>query len=216
MRRLATLAALSLAAYAPLAAALDQNTAAPIPKGAYAIDKMHTSLVFRVSHLGFSTYTGRFTSIDAKLDFDPARLAASRVNVTIDPRSIQADNAPSGFLDSLAGKDWLDAGKFPAMSFRSTSVELNGKDSLRIHGDLTLHGVTKPIVLDARYNGGYASHPMEPRARIGFSARGSFKRSDFGVSYGIPAPGTTMGVSDEVEVILETEFTGPPLTKAAR
>jgi len=216
MRRLATLAALSLAASASLAAALDQNAAAPIPKGAYVIDKMHTSLVFRVSHLGFSTYTGRFTSIDAKLDFDPARLAASRVNVTIDPRSIQADNAPSGFLDSLAGKDWLDAGKFPAMSFRSTSVELNGKDSLRIHGDLTLHGVTKPIVLDASYNGGYASHPMEPRARIGFSARGSFKRSDFGVSYGIPAPGTTMGVSDEVEVILETEFTGPPLTKAAR
>ena len=216
MRRLATLAALSLAAYAPLAAALDQNAAAPIPKGAYEIDKVHTSLVFRVSHLGFSTYTGRFTSIDAKLDFDPARLAASRVNVTIDPRSIQADNAPSGFLDSLAGKDWLDAGKFPAMSFRSTSVEVNGKDSLRVHGDLTLHGVTKPIVLDARYNGGYAGHPMEPRARIGFSARGSFKRSDFGVSYGIPAPGTTMGVSDEVEVILETEFTGPPLTKAAQ
>ena len=57
---------------------------------------------------------------------------------------------------------------------------------------------------------------MEPRARVGFSARGTFKRSDFGVSYGIPAPGTTMGVSDEVEVILETEFTGPPLTKAAQ
>jgi len=216
MRRLATLAALTLAAYAPFAAALDQNAAAAVPKGAYEIDKVHTSLVFRVSHLGFSTYTGRFTSIDAKLDFDPARLAASRVNVTIDPRSIQADNAPSGFLDSLAGKDWLDAGQFPAMSFRSTRVEVAGKDSLRVHGSLTLHGVTKPIVLDARYNGGYAGHPMEPRARIGFSARGSFKRSDFGMSYGIPAPGTTMGVSDEVEVILETEFTGPPLEKAAR
>jgi polyisoprenoid-binding protein YceI len=216
MRRFATLAALTLSAYAPFAAALEQNAAAPVPKGAYEIDKVHTSLVFRVSHLGFSTYTGRFTSIDAKLDFDPARLGASRVNVTIDPRSIQADNAPSGFLDLLAGKDWLDAAQFPAMSFRSTRVEVTGKDSFRVHGSLTLHGVTKPIVLDARYNGGYAGHPMEPRARIGFSARGSFKRSDFGVSYGIPAPGTTMGVSDAVEVVLETEFTGPPLAKTAQ
>ena len=211
MRRTATFAALALAAYAPLAAALDQNAPAVIPKGAYEIDKVHTSLVFRVSHLGFSTYTGRFTHIDAKLDFDPSRLAASRVNVTIDPRSIQADNAPSGFLDSLAGKDWLNAAEFPVMSFRSTSVEIVGNNSFRLHGNLTLHGVTKPIVLDARYNGGYASHPYEPRARIGFSARGSFKRSDFGVSYGIPAPGTTMGVGDEVQVILETEFSGPPL-----
>ena len=206
MRRLATLAALALTAYAPLATA--------VPKGDYKIDKSHTSLLFRVSHLGFSTYTGRFTGVDAQLDFDPARIATSRVNVTIDPRSIQADNAPSGFLDSLAGKDWLDAGQFPAMSFRSTNIELTGKNSFRIHGDLTLHGVTKPLVLTARYNGGYASHPMEPRARIGFSATGNFKRSDFGVTYGIPDPGTTMGVSDDVEVILETEFTGPPLAAA--
>ena len=211
MRRTATFAALALAAYAPLAAALDQNAPAAAPKGAYEVDKPHTSLVFRVSHMGFSTYTGRFTRIDAKLDFDPARLAASRVNVTIDPRSIQADNAPSGFLDTLAGKDWLDAADFPAMSFRSTSVEVTGTNTFRLHGDLTLHGVTKPIVLDASYNGGYAGHPYEPRARVGFSARGSFKRSDFGVSYGIPEPGTTMGVGDEVQVALETEFTGPPL-----
>jgi polyisoprenoid-binding protein YceI len=214
MRRLATLAALALAAYAPLATALDKNAAAPVPKGAYEVDKAHTSLVFRVSHIGFSSYTGRFTRVDAKLEFDPSRIAASRVDVTIDPRSIQADNAPSGFLDSLAGKDWLDAEHFPAMSFRSKTVEVKGTNSFRIHGDLTLHGVTKPIVLDAHYNGGYASHPFEPRARIGFSAHGSFKRSDFGVSYGLPAPGTTMGVGDEVQVVLETEFSGPALAAA--
>lgn len=213
MRRLATLAALALATCAPFAAALDQQAPA-VPKGHYEIDRSHTSLLFRVSHLGFSTYTGRFTRVDAKLDFDPARIAASRVNVTIDPGSIHADNVPSSFLDSLAGKDWLDAAKFPTMSFRSNSVEVTGTQTFRIHGDLTLHGVTRPIVLDARYNGGYASHPMEPRARIGFSAQGSFKRSDFGVSTGIPAPGTTMGVGDEVQVVLETEFTGPPLAAA--
>jgi len=214
MRRLATLAVLALAAYAPLATAVDRNAAAPVPKGAYQIDKSHTSLLFRVSHIGFSSYTGRFTRLEAKLDFDPARIAASRVDVTIDPRSIEADNAPSGFLETLAGKDWLDAEHFPSMEFRSKTIEVTGTNSFRIKGDLTLHGVTKPIVLDARYNGGYASHPYEPRARIGFSATGKFKRSDFGVSYGIPEPGTTMGVGDEVQVVLETEFSGPPVAAA--
>jgi polyisoprenoid-binding protein YceI len=211
MRRSAVLAALALASGAPLALALDQRAPAPVPKGSYEIDKVHTSLVFRVDHLGFSTYTGRFTHLDAKLDFDPARIAASRVNVTIDPRSISADNPPPGFLQMLAGHDWLDAEQFPEMSFRSKTIDVTGANTFRIEGELTMHGVTRPIVLDASYNGGYASHPMEPRARIGFSAHGSFKRSDFGVTYGIPAPGTRMGVGDEVQVVLETEFSGPPL-----
>jgi polyisoprenoid-binding protein YceI len=81
---------------------------------------------------------------------------------------------------------------------------------MRITGDLTLHGVTKPVVLEATFNGGYAGHPMDPHARIGFSARGTFNRSDFGMVYGIPAPGTTMGVSDAVNVTIEAEFSGPP------
>src|SRR4029079_14546562 len=101
----------------------------------------------RVSHMGFSTYTGRFTNINAKLDFDPARLASSRVNVTIDPRSIDADNAPSGFLEMLSGKDWPDAGKFPEMAFRSKTVEVTGANTLRVSGEPTLDGVTKTVVL---------------------------------------------------------------------
>jgi polyisoprenoid-binding protein YceI len=75
---------------------------------------------------------------------------------------------------------------------------------------VSINGVTRPLVLDAKYNGGYASHPLEPRARIGFSAKGSLRRTDFGVSAGIPAPGTTFGVGDEVEIVLEAEFSGPP------
>ena len=188
----------------------------PVPKGAYTLDKSHTSLIFRVSHLGFSTYTGRFTRLDADLQFDPANIAASRVRVSIDPRSIEADNAPSGFLQALAGSEWLDAERFPEMSFRSQRVEPTGADSFRIHGELTLHGVTRPIVLEAKYNGGYAGHTYEPQARVGFSAQGSFKRSEFGVSYGVPAPGSSFGVGDVVNVLLETEFSGPALAVAQR
>ncbi len=145
---------------------------AQAPKGDYLIDKVHTSLIFRVSHLGFSSYTGRFTGIDAQLQFDPANIAASRVNVGIDPHSIAADNAPSGFLQTLAGKDWLDADGFPDLTFRSKSIDSTGAQTFRIHGELRMHGVTKPLTMEARFNGGYAGHPYEPNARVGFSARG--------------------------------------------
>ena len=211
MRRSTPFAALALAAISPLAVALDRGSAPPVPAGAYTIDKPHTSLIFRVSHMTFSSFTGRFTNITAKLDFDPAHIANSRVSVTIDPRSISSDNAPSGFLEMLSGKDWLDAEKYPQMAFRSTAVEVTGTNTFRLRGELTLHGVTRPITLDATYNGGYAGQPMDPHARIGFSARGKFRRSDFGVSIGIPAPGSKMGVGDEVEVVFESEFTGPAL-----
>lgn len=220
MRPVALLAILALATHAAGVTAQEKEappampavSTAPVPTGAYQIDKAHTSLVFRVSHLGFSTYTGRFTRVDAKLQFNARNPAASQVNVDIDPRSIEADNPPSGFLQALAGKDWLDAERFPVMTFRSRSIESVGSGKFRVHGDLTLHGVTRPIVLDAKYNGGYAGHTYEPQARVGFSAQGSFKRSEFGVSNGIPAAGSNFGVGDEVDVILEAEFTGPPLT----
>jgi polyisoprenoid-binding protein YceI len=208
MRRLVPLALLLTAsvAYSQVPAA----STAPVPAGAYTLDKSHASLVFRVDHLGFSKFTGRFTRYDASLQFDPSKLAASRVTVTIDPRSIHSDNAPEGFLDALAGSDWLNAAAFPEMKFVSQRVETTSANHFRVHGDLTIHGVSKPMVLEASYNGGYASHPFDPQARVGFSATGTFKRSDFGVAYGVPAPGSTFGVADEVSVVLEAEFTGPP------
>ncbi|MEJ1966902.1 MAG: YceI family protein [Gammaproteobacteria bacterium] len=196
-------------------AAVPAASAAPVPAGAYTLDKAHAALLFRVNHLSFSHYTARFSKFDAQLQFDPANLAASSVKVTVDPKSISADNAPEGFMATLAGPEWLDAGKYPEMIYRSTRVESTGGGGLRITGQLSLHGVTRPVTLTGTYNGGYAGHPFDPHARIGFSAKGTLKRSDFGVSYGIPAPGTTMGVSDAVEIVIEAEFTGPPLPAAA-
>jgi polyisoprenoid-binding protein YceI len=168
-----------------------------------------------VNHLGFSRFTGRFTGIDATLAFEPNRLDASSVTVAIDPRSIATDNAPEGFLDTLAkDKDWLNAAEFPQMTFVSQRVEVVSGKNLRVHGALTLRGITRPLVLETRYNGGYASHPFEPSARIGFSAQGSFKRSDYGIAAGVPASGSQFGVGDEIQVTLEAEFKGPPLEVA--
>jgi polyisoprenoid-binding protein YceI len=193
--------------------AVPPPSSAPVPTGVYKLDKAHTSLLFRVSHLTYSRYTARFTRYDAELQFDPANPAASKVKVEIDPKSIAADGAPDGFMATLAGPGWLDGDKYPQMTYRSTKVEPVGAKGLRISGELTLHGVTRPVTLNATYNGGYASHPFDPNARIGFSATGKLNRSDFGVSQGIPAAGSIMGVSDAVEIILEAEFTGPPAKK---
>lgn len=217
MRRHIILSAIaaSLLASAPLTfAAMASTPAAPAPPpaGAYTVDKSHTSLILRMNHLGFSNFTARFTSVGVNLKFDPKRIDASSVKVTVDPRSIQSDNAPDGFLVSLAGDQWLDAEKYPQITLVSRKIELQSDGKFRVHGELTLHGVTKPVTLDARYNGGYAGHPYDPKARIGFSAHGTFKRSDFGISVGIPnAQNAFFGVSDEVHVTIETELSGPPL-----
>ncbi len=187
---------------------------ANVPAGAYTLDRTHASLIFRVNHLGFSNYTARFKRFDAKLQFDPANLAASKVTASVDVDSLETDFPDPARLDFnavLKGAAWLDVAQFPRMEFASSHIDVTGVNTLRIHGDLTLHGVTRPIVLEATFNGGYAGHPMDPNARIGFSAQATLKRSEFGIAYGIPAPGTTMGVSDEVAVVIEAEFTGPPL-----
>lgn len=208
------------AAKEPTAQASQPTPAAPaegavdVPAGAYTIDPAHTSILFRVDHLGFSNYTARFKKAAAQLQLDPNNLAASTVNVVVDAKSLETDfpdPAKVDFNAELLGEGVLNGAKFPEIIFRSTSVEPTGARTMRINGELTLRGVTRPMVLEARLNGGYRGHPMDPNARVGFSAKGVLKRSEFGITYGIPAPGTTMGVSDAVNVIVETEFSGPPM-----
>lgn len=177
------------------------------PAGAYKLDLAHTSVNFRVSHMGFSHYTARFTKIDGTLNFDPANPATQSVAATIDARSVQTNYPEPAKLDfdAQVENQLLGADKFPTITFTSTKVEPTGPSTAKVTGDLTLHGVTKPVVLDVTFNGGYKPNAMDG-ARVGFSAHGTFKRSDFGITFGLPAPGSNMGVFDEVEVIIETEF----------
>ncbi len=189
------------------------------PAGMYRIDPDHTSINFRVSHLGFSKYTARFTNFSGKLAFDPANPTAQTVEATIDARSVQTNykGPPKEDFDTVVETQFLHADQHPQITFKTTRVETTGPRSAKVTGDLTLNGVTRPVTLETTFNGGYAPNAMDG-ARIGFSARGAFQRSDFGITYGLPAPGTSMGVFDEVEVIIETEFTsgqpvaaGPPV-----
>ena len=182
------------------------------PAGIYKLDKTHASLVFRVDHLGLSNYTARFTGLDGELQLDPANPGAASITATVDSRSLETDypNTDVDFDRELQGGSWLDAARFPKIAFKSTKVEMTGPDTARVTGDLALHGVTRSVVLETRFNGGYASNAMDPAgSRVGFSAKGALKRSDFGVAYGIPPPGTTMGVGDPVEFQIEAEFVRP-------
>lgn len=197
---------------APPAAAPDVSQ---LPAGAYKIDPSHSTLVFHVNHLGFSTYTASFSKFTIDLQLDPAAPEKATVAATIDLASLTLPNPPAGFVDELLNPTWLDKATTPQLTFKSTSVTKTGPATADIKGDFTLKGITKPVTLHATFNGGYAGHPQDPNARIGFSAKGVLKRSDFGITVGIPVPPSTMGVSDEVAFEIETELSGPAWTAPA-
>lgn len=195
----------------PLAAlpAMAQDLPAPVA-GTYQLEREHSRVLFKVNHLGFSTYIAPFTGVEATLDFDPENPQAMKVQATIQTASVETLYPDPAFdFDAvITGPDLLDAAQFPTIAFTSTAIALTGDNTADVTGDLTLHGVTKPVTLAVTYNGGWGSMPMDPSgARIGFSATGSLNRSDFGMGYGLPAPGTTMGVWDEVRIEIEAEFT---------
>src|ERR1700759_2309406 len=142
---------------------------APAPAGQYKVDPSHASVEFRVSHMGFSTFTTRFAHFDAALTFDPNNIPASKVTTTIDATSIELNSWPQQCVDILKGPQLLNTEKFPKIEFKSERIKMTGAKSMEIHGVLTVLGVSKPVVLDAKFNGGYAGIPnMDPNARIGF------------------------------------------------
>jgi polyisoprenoid-binding protein YceI len=227
MRLTTALAAVALAVWLlcpgpdqDLSAADRIAAATEVPAGTYTLDRNHASLIFRVDHLGFSHYTARFTRFDARLELDPADPAASSVTATIDPGSIETDN-PDPALDFdhlLQNQDWLSTAQFPEMTFRSTKVELTAPNMARVFGALDLHGVRREVMLNVTFNGGYAANPLDPSgSRIGFSAQGALRRSEFGLAAGLPPPGSRFGVGDEVEILIEAEFTRPaPVSRDQR
>lgn len=182
-----------------------------LPAGDYKIDPAHASLVFTVNHLGFSHYTAQFTRFTADLKLDPANPGAAQLSATVDPASLSLPSPPDGFVAELTGEQWINAKAFPQMTFISTSIAMTGANTADVTGDFTLRGVTKPVTLAMTFNGGWKGIPQDPHARLGFSAKGVLKRSEFGIAYGVPAPGSKAGVSDEVTITIEAEFTGPPM-----
>ncbi len=175
-----------------------------MPGGLYKLDKAHASLTWKVSHLGLSDYTARFTDFDIDLYLDSQDPIRSRVRATIDPTSIETDypNPEKKDFDAQLVNDagWFNATQFPKIIFTSTKVEKTGDNTGKMTGDLEFLGVKKPVTLDVTFNKALGNHPFANKPAIGFSATGSLKRSDFGMNTYIPQ------IGDEVEIIIEAEF----------
>jgi polyisoprenoid-binding protein YceI len=165
--------------------------------GHYTIDKSHAKIVFSINHLGFSTYYGIFNDFAGSLDLDSAAPAKSALSVTINVAGIVTTDRK---LDANLKSDaFFDVAKFPKATFKSTSIELTGEGTGKLTGDLTLHGVTKPVTLDVTFNGS-GTPPMSKAYVVGFDAVGMLKRSDFGIKNFVPF------VGDDVKLLISCEF----------
>lgn len=192
--------ALALAAAAPASAQMVTNPA-QVQAGGYALDSAHGKITWSVSHFGFSTYVGQFATVNATLKLDPKNLGATVLDATIDTNSVGTLNAA---LDKhLKSAEFLDTAKFPTATFKAVKVTQTGDKTADIAGDLTLHGVTKPVVVQATFNQAGAN-PLDKKYQLGFAGSAKIKRSDFGITAYVPA------VGDEVTLTIEAEFKAAP------
>lgn len=173
-----------------------------VPTGTYNSDAAHTNLLWSIKHFGLSNYYGRFDKIEATLELNAKDVEKSALHVTIDPNSVDTNYpaTPNSFNAEIAGEKFFDAAKYPSITFDSTAIKLTGPKSGTVTGDLTFHGVTKPVELDVTLNDALPVHPMTKKPAIGFSAKGTIKRSEFGVS-ALEGP-----LSDDVALTIEAEF----------
>ena len=189
--------ALKYLALAGLLGAAVSVQAAPVT---YKLDPSHTMVLFSWNHFGYSNPTADFGLGEGTLVFDEQHPAASSVQVTL-PLAMLDTHVPA--LDKhLKEPDFFNADKYPVVTFKSTAVQPLGGNKFKVTGNLTVHGVTKVVVLDATLNK-IGPHPMSKAQTIGFDATARIKRSDFGMGAYVP------NVSDAVNIRITTEGSVP-------
>jgi polyisoprenoid-binding protein YceI len=147
--------------------------------GSYALDTRHTQVLWAIPHYGITNFYGRFEKISGSLNFNAGAPEKSAVDVTIQMSSLNTPNGP--LTTELMGNEVFDAQKFPAATFKSTSIQRTGPTTGKITGDLTLHGVTRPVTLDATFGGGLVD-PLSGSNDLGFHATTRIHRADFGIT----------------------------------
>jgi polyisoprenoid-binding protein YceI len=175
------------------------TTAHPIPAGTWQIDPAHSAVTFTARHMMVAKVRGRFTdfSADVVIADDPLQ---STVNATVQMASIETGD--SGRDDHLRTNDFFDIENHPTMTFRSTGLEASG-DEYRLHGDLTIRGVTKPVTFDLEV-GGAGKDPWG-NTKAGFTATGTINRKDFGVEWNAPLETGGVLVGDKVTIEIDIE-----------
>jgi len=174
---------------------------AVVQAGVYAIEPLHTQVLFKINHLGFTNYYGSFSGASGVLRLDPAHPEASSLQVSIPVGSVAVTSAK--LYSELKSADWLDSAKYPVATFQSTKVTTTGPGRALVSGDLTLHGVTRPATFEATFN---ASGPnvLSKAYTAGFDVVGHIQRSQFGVAKYVPL------VGDDVTLIISAAFERQP------
>ena len=170
--------------------------AAPVT---YKIDPGHTNVLASWNHFGYSNPSINFGQVDGTLVYDADQVSASSVQVTLPLTGLSA--LADQFYDHLTSDKWFDAAKYPAATFKSTRVEAAGEGKLKVTGDLTIKGITKPVVLDVTLN--KRGEGNNGGAKIGFDATATIKRTDYGMGMAVPM------VSDEIALRITTEANAP-------
>jgi len=186
----------------PIAAAAGAKTDIDAPSGRYVLDPTHASVLWRVSHLGLSQYTGRFNRIAAELDFVAETPERSSLTVQIETASIDTGYNALGLEKNFDAEvaDALGAGAHPTIRFVSTGIARTGPATGQLNGDLTLNGITRPVALDVTFYGA-KTDPFARKPRLGFAARGKIDRTQWGVDRW-----AAVGIGKEVELVIEAEF----------
>ncbi len=170
---------------------------ADVLPGAYAIEPQHTQVYWSLSHLGFTNYFGRMSDVSGSLTLAPNSPAADQFSISMPTESL---NTTSDKLNQeLQGADWFDAKRYPTISYRSTKVDVIGRGHATVTGALTLHGITRPLVLDVHFNAA-GVNPIDHHYTVGFQAAGTIKRSQFGVTKYVPV------VGDDVSLMISAAF----------
>ena len=184
-----------------LTAALALTASAAAQATTWQIDPNHTAAQFSVRHLGISTVRGAFTKVSGSVTYDPTNPGKTVIDVTIDANSV--DTRVERRDNDLRSPNFFDAAKFPTLTFKSKHTEANGAGRLKVTGNLTIHGVTKEVVLEVEG----PSEPMkDPRGNqhMGASASTKINRQDFGVS-------ADKGmVGDDISIMIDVELIQPP------
>ncbi len=168
----------------------------------YEFDKAHTQILFFADHLGFSKSSGKFLDFDGYYMFDEENPENSSIDVTIQTDSINMDMEK--WDDHLKNEDFFNVAAYPQMTFKSTDIEVTGEDTADITGDLTLLGITKPVILQVKHNK-TGEHPRSGKKTSGFSATAMIDRSEWGMAYGVPMMDPMTEIRIEVEASVADE-----------
>ena len=169
----------------------------------YRIDPAHSNLQFSVRHMMMSNGRGTFTGVSGTVTYDDANPSASAIEAVIDVSTVNTyDEKRDGHLKTA---EFFDVEQYPRMTFRSTNVEKKGANEFEVTGDLTLHGVTKPVVLAVEEVSGEQQDPWGS-TRIGASAKGKIKRSEFGLTWNAALEAGGVMVGDDVKLDFELQM----------